>query len=113
MNDGLAFVLNENEVEGEGEGDVEGGGKGKGKAAEGAKKVAAEASGEKTRAALAWVQSVLDLKDKFDRMLAEAFNSDKEFEKSINEVSLFFPLVLRQMANMMRYRHLRSSSTRI
>ena len=83
VNEGLAFVLNENE-------EMEGEGKGKGREGEPVKrKVASEVAGEKTRAALAWVQSVLDLKDKFDRMLVEAFNSDKEFEKSINEVSRF------------------------
>lgn len=41
----------------------------------------------KTKAALAWVQDVLDLKDKFDTLLDKAFADDKAFEKSINDVS--------------------------
>ena len=41
----------------------------------------------KTKAALVWVQDVLDLKDKFDTLLEKAFASDKAFEKSINDVS--------------------------
>lgn len=58
--------------------------KGKGKAREG-KKVGGEQGG-RTKAALAWVQRVLDLKDKFDTLLAKAFGADKAFEKSINDV---------------------------
>lgn len=82
MNDGLTFVSNR------GEADL----KGKGKAeveepGSKAKKPSAEVTNEKTKAALGWVQSVLDLKDKFDTILADAFNSDKAFEKSINDVS--------------------------
>lgn len=42
----------------------------------------------KTKAALGWVQNVLDLKDKFAALLAEAFASDKAFEKIINDVSM-------------------------
>ncbi|KAI1310223.1 Cullin-3 [Mortierella claussenii] len=34
--------------------------------------------------ALRWVQEVLDLKERFDIILAEAFAKDKSFEKSIN-----------------------------
>lgn len=68
--------------------------KGKGKATdegEGLKKKpeAGGAINAKTKAALAWVQNVLDLKDKFDTLLAKAFASDKAFEKSINDVRLF------------------------
>ena len=100
VNDGLAFVLNEDEPEQI----VEGKGKGRameeGDAPPPKKKVGSEVAGEKTRAALAWVQSVLDLKDKFDRMLAEAFNSDKEFEKSINEVRFSCRAVL-QLADVL------------
>ncbi|BGP30931.1 hypothetical protein JCM10296v2_002693 [Rhodotorula toruloides] len=69
--------------------------KGKGKAAdegEGAKKKpeAGGAINAKTKAALAWVQNVLDLKDKFDTLLAKAFASDKAFEKSINDAFSVF-----------------------
>ncbi|KAL8286410.1 hypothetical protein RQP46_004427 [Phenoliferia psychrophenolica] len=69
--------------------------KGKGKAREGgapkapgapkAKASSEGAVGAKTKAALAWVQNVLDLKDKFDVLLADAFASDKAMEKSIND----------------------------
>lgn len=48
----------------------------------------------KTKAALAWVQDVLDLKDKFDTLLDKAFAGDKAFEKSINDVSLSFGSML-------------------
>ncbi|GAA5912517.1 hypothetical protein JCM6882_004789, partial [Rhodosporidiobolus microsporus] len=65
--------------------------KGKGKAKEddpaAKKKEAAAAAGPvnaRTKAALGWVQNVLDLKDKFDTLLEKAFASDKEFEKAIN-----------------------------
>ncbi|GAA6027978.1 hypothetical protein JCM8097_001811 [Rhodosporidiobolus ruineniae] len=61
--------------------------KGKGKAKEDAGVPAKKPEGPvnaKTKAALGWVQNVLDLKDKFDLLLAKAFASDKEFEKSIN-----------------------------
>ncbi|GEM06638.1 cullin 3 [Rhodotorula toruloides] len=69
--------------------------KGTGKAAEegeGAKKKpeAGGAINAKTKAALAWVQNVLDLKDKFDTLLAKAFASDKAFEKSINDAFSVF-----------------------
>jgi cullin 3 len=37
--------------------------------------------------ALRWVQDVLDLKDKFDRVLEQAFGGDKSVQSSINEVS--------------------------
>ncbi|GAA6008585.1 hypothetical protein JCM10207_007167 [Rhodosporidiobolus poonsookiae] len=66
--------------------------KGKGKAREGAeeddagkkKDAAVGPVNARTKAALGWVQNVLDLKDKFDTLLAKAFNSDKDFEKAIN-----------------------------
>lgn len=45
------------------------------------------ASAARTRAALGWVQHVIDLKDKFDTILDKAFSADKAFEKSINDVS--------------------------
>ncbi|TKA58299.1 hypothetical protein B0A53_00036 [Rhodotorula sp. CCFEE 5036] len=44
----------------------------------------------KTKAALAWVQDVLDLKDKFDLLLEKAFAGDKAFEKSINDAFSVF-----------------------
>lgn len=37
--------------------------------------------------ALRWVQDVLDLKDKFDGILDQAFGGDKAIQMSINEVS--------------------------
>jgi cullin 3 len=54
--------------------------KGKGKAKP------TSASGALT-SALRWVQDVLDLKDKFDRTLDEAFAGDKSVQSAINEVS--------------------------
>ena len=57
---------------------------------EGAKPKAKAAEGPATaklKAALGWVQNVLDLKDKFDNILRDAFNLDKEFERTINDVS--------------------------
>ena len=36
--------------------------------------------------ALKWVQDVLDLKDKFDKIWSKAFHSDRDLESSINEV---------------------------
>jgi cullin 3 len=38
-------------------------------------------------AALRWVQEVLDLKDKFDTVLLDAFEDDKSIQTAINEVS--------------------------
>ena len=40
--------------------------------------------------ALKWVQDVLDLKDNFDRVWAEALNRDRELESTINEVCSLF-----------------------
>lgn len=54
-----------------------------------APKAAVDSGNARTKAALAWVQNVLDLKDKFDVLLIMAFASDKAFEKSINDVSPF------------------------
>ncbi|TNY24532.1 Cullin-domain-containing protein [Rhodotorula diobovata] len=48
------------------------------------------AVGARTKAALAWVQNVLDLKDKFDTLLARAFANDKAFEKIINDAFSVF-----------------------
>ncbi|BGP38828.1 hypothetical protein JCM10449v2_002766 [Rhodotorula kratochvilovae] len=75
--------------------------KGKGKAPEGegdagGKKKPADAGAgagalnARTKAALAWVQNVLDLKDKFDVLLARAFANDKAFEKVINDAFSVF-----------------------
>ncbi len=36
--------------------------------------------------ALKWVQDVLDLKDKFDKIWSKSFQSDRELESSLNEV---------------------------
>lgn len=56
--------------------------KGKGKAK------APSAAATTLSQALRWVQDVLDLKDKFDRILDEAFGGDKQVQASINEVRL-------------------------
>lgn len=61
-------------------------GKGKGKGKE-----RAGAGAGALMLALRWVQEVLDLKDKFDRVLEEAFGGDKAVQTSINEVSLTHP----------------------
>jgi len=72
-----------------GEGDEAGAAAGKKKRPDAAAGAAgAGAFGARTKAALAWVQNVLDLKDKFDTLLARAFGSDKAFEKIINDVRL-------------------------
>jgi cullin 3 len=69
------------EVDGdEGDGDAKGKGKAKAPSSGGA--------GAALAAALRWVQDVLDLKDKFDEVLDEAFGGDKAVQSSINEVSL-------------------------
>ena len=57
--------------------------KGKGKANAASSGNAATALGS----ALRWVQDVLDLKDKFDRILDQAFGGDKAVQTSINEVT--------------------------
>jgi len=60
----------------------EGGSKGKGKARP-------RATGAQTlQQALKWVQGVIDLKDKFYRVLSEAFNSDRELGTAMVEVML-------------------------
>lgn len=56
-------------------------------AAAAAAPVKESASTARARAALGWVQNVIDLKDKFDAILEKAFSADKAFEKSINDVS--------------------------
>jgi hypothetical protein len=50
----------------------------------GKEREAAAAQGAST--ALAWVQSVLDLKAQLDRLLIDAFAGDKEMGRSINDV---------------------------
>jgi len=40
--------------------------------------------------ALKWVQNVLDLKDKFDRIWVRALESNRELESSLNEVGALF-----------------------
>lgn len=66
--------------------------KGKGKAAGGPAGSNSTSSSTSTTAGLAlsqalrWVQDVLDLKDKFDRILDRAFAGDKGVQTSINEV---------------------------
>lgn len=66
--------------------DVDGDIKGKGKAKPTSPQSAALSS------ALRWVQDVLDLKDKFDRILDGSFGGDKAVQSSINLVrALSFP----------------------
>jgi cullin 3 len=62
--------------------DMEGDVKGKGKAKPTSTPSAALSS------ALRWVQDVLDLKDKFDKILDDAFGGDKSVQTSINLVCL-------------------------
>lgn len=89
VNEGLNVAVGAEEGADKGKGkEKEGEAEGAGAAAAGKKK-AGEAAGPvnaRTKAALGWVQNVLDLKDKFDTLLAKAFSSDKEFEKAINSV---------------------------
>jgi cullin 3 len=63
--------------------------KGKGKETDGS--VSASGTGMSAAAAasaaLRWVQDVLDLKDKFDRILRDGFSDDKGVQTAINEVS--------------------------
>jgi cullin 3 len=42
---------------------------------------------EKQKEHLTLVQSLLDLKDKYDKLLAAAFNNDKQFTQTLNQVS--------------------------
>jgi cullin 3 len=73
-----------------GEEDEEMEGKGKGKAKEkGGSSGKAVGGAGALSLALGWVQGVLDLKDKFDKVLDEAFGGDKAIQTSINEVSLY------------------------
>lgn len=57
--------------------------KGKGKA----KPKEAGSGASALNSALRWVQEVLDLKDKFDTVLVDAFEDDKAIQTAINEVS--------------------------
>ena len=61
--------------------------KGKGKA----RSVPAASVATALSSALQWVQDVLELKDKFDRILDQAFSGDKAVQSSINEVRSFMP----------------------
>lgn len=49
----------------------------------------ANAAAQNLALALRWVQDVLDLKDKFDKIWSKAFNSDRDLESSLNEVNTF------------------------
>ncbi|KAL7411333.1 ubiquitin ligase SCF complex subunit Cullin [Mrakia frigida] len=69
--------------EGAGAGGGEKDPKGKGKGKEGGAGGASAAGA--LQSALRWVQEVLDLKDKFDRILREAFSGDKTVQTAINE----------------------------
>lgn len=55
--------------------------KGKGK-----EKARQNAGAQTLTLALRWVQDVLDLKDKFDRVWRDAFQRDRELESTLNEV---------------------------
>lgn len=57
------------------------GSKGKGKS-----KARAQGPPQTSTLALKWVQDVLDLKDKFDRLWKQAFESNREIEGALNEV---------------------------
>ncbi|PIL35566.1 transcription factor [Ganoderma sinense ZZ0214-1] len=60
---------------------MDGSGKGKGKA----KARPPNAASQTLSLALKWVQDVLDLKDKFDKIWSKAFQSDRDLESSLNE----------------------------
>ncbi len=51
-----------------------------------AKAVLPSSSANALSSALRWVQYVLDLKDKFDAIVDEAFSGDKSVQTSVNEV---------------------------
>lgn len=55
-------------------------GKGKGKA---------RAPPQTLTLALKWVQEVLDLKDRFDRLWKQAFENNRELESALNEVRIY------------------------
>lgn len=109
INDGL-LVVGGVEVEGP---TIESDLKGKGKAREGAPKPVTDTSSLKTRLALSWVQQVLSLKDKFEILLAQAFNSDKAFERSINDVSDFPDHKCVSYSDLSIHRHSPPLSTRM
>lgn len=58
-----------------------------GAAAAGGAGASAASASAATTAALKWVQDVLDLKDKFDRLLEKGFAGDKSVQTSVNAVS--------------------------
>lgn len=86
--------------EAEDEGDDDATGKGKGKAKETSKdkerpkrkpKPTAPPGGAMTRtaeSAIQWVQNVLDLKDRFDKLLKDCFDNDIAIQSTLNEVCL-------------------------
>lgn len=72
-------------------------GKGKAKASDGTeaaeggeKSRAAAAPGAGNAAALDWVSAVLELKDKMDKLLVEAFEKDRKFGNAINDAFVTF-----------------------
>ena len=81
-----------------------GGSKGKGKA-----KARTNSANQTLSLALKWVEDVLDLKDKFDRIWSKAFRSDRELEGTLNEVFILFlpPIMIFSSSSN---RHLRRSS---
>ena len=54
--------------------------------AKGKGKARANAGSQVLSLALKWVQDVLDMKDKFDSIWADALKNDREIESSVNEV---------------------------
>ena len=44
---------------------------------------------EKQKEHLQLVQSLLDVKQKYDKLLVQAFNNDKLFTQSLNQVQVF------------------------
>ena len=83
--------------------DMDGDVKGKGKVKPATSSSAALGS------ALRWVQDVLDLKDKFDKILDEAFVGDKAVQTSINLVRYSD----KSQVTLLTVRHSNHSSTRI
>ena len=89
------------EEPGEGEGSLKGKGKAKPKMAS-----------SQTLQALRWVQEVLDLKDKLNRVWSEAFNLDRELETALVEVKLCVACVFANLWNHPRASKDSSTPTR-
>lgn len=84
---------------------------GKSSKAKGKGKARANAGSQVLLLALKWVQDVLDMKDKFDKLWTDAFRNDREIESSVNEVRAVRRSHHLDNASTLR-RRLKRSSTR-